>query len=112
MHDHRGQMALGKFQEMTNVFASRWFPLCNFVSFAVVFASYVFASEPRLDAFRQRLEVRDALHLVIRQFDIEVLLEARQQAECLQAVDAKLLKKIIIRRQSRPWHFELRGGQI
>ena len=52
-------------------------------------------SEPRLDTRGQGAEVGDALHFIIRQFDAEVVLQAREQLQRLQAVDLELLIEII-----------------
>ena len=54
-------------------------------------------SEPRLDARGERMEVGDALHFVIRQLDAEMIFQAREQFERLQAVDPQLLVKIVAR---------------
>ena len=65
-----------------------------------------------MDPLRQSPEIRDTLHFVIRQFYVEVLLQASEQTERLQAVDAKFFEEVIIRRQALPRDFELRGGQF
>lgn len=39
-------------------------------------------------------------------------LEFRKQIECLQAVDAERLEKVIVRMQLLPLHFEMRGGEV
>src|SRR2546430_13016577 len=57
-------------------------------------------------------EIRNALHFVIRQFYIEMLLHAGEQTERLQAVDAEFFEEVIVWRQALPWDFKLRGCQL
>lgn len=68
--------------------------------------------QPRLNPLRQCLEIRDALQFVIRQLDFEMLLQACEKAERLQAVDAELLKEVIVGRKLRARDLKLRGGQV
>ena len=53
------------------------------------------ALQALLDAFGERLEVAHALHLVVRKLDAEVVLQARQQLESLQAarLDAEEIER-------------------
>ena len=53
------------------------------------------------DSFSQAASVGDALQLVIRQLDREVLFEAGEELEDLQAVDAERLEKIGVRSERR-----------
>ena len=48
-----------------------------------------------MDAFGKRAEIADALEFVVGQLDVEMLLDAREQIERLQAVDAELLEEIV-----------------
>ncbi len=57
------------------------------------------ASEPRLNAVGQRAEIGYALHFVVGQLDAEVMFQAREQIERLQAVDLELFVKIVVRRK-------------
>ena len=58
------------------------------------------ASKARLDALGERAEIADALKFVVGQLDAEMLLDAREQVERLQAVDAELLEEIVVRRSA------------
>jgi len=49
--------------------------------------------QPRLNFAGQRAEVGDPLHFVVGQFHMKVVLQAGQQIERLQTVDAQILKK-------------------
>src|SRR5579884_1271447 len=69
------------------------------------------ASQPGLNAAGERAEIGYPLQLIIWQFNIKVILEAGEEFESLQAVDAELLKKIIVRRQFLPRDFEVGGGE-
>src|SRR5690242_21129479 len=73
---------------------------------------WVYALQPRLDAGSQRSEVGDTLQLVIRQLNMEVILQACEKFECLQAVDSQLLKEIVVGRKFFAGHFEVCSGQI
>jgi len=65
-----------------------------------------------LNSLRQRPEIGDTLKLVVRKFNIKVLFQARKQAQRLQAVDTKLLEKVVVRREVFAWDLELSGRQI
>src|SRR5713226_4659325 len=69
-------------------------------------------SQAGLDAASQGAEVADALQLVVRQLDAEVVFEARQQVERLEAVNAELLEEIIVRGELFPRHLEMLRRQI
>ena len=53
-----------------------------------------------MDALGESAEVADALKFVVGQLDMEMLLDARQQIERLQAVDAELLEEIVVRTEA------------
>lgn len=55
------------------------------------------ASEAGLNSLGERAEIADALKLVIGQFDMEMLLDAREQVKRLQAIDAERLEEIVAR---------------
>ena len=69
-------------------------------------------SEPCLDARGERVEVADALDFVIREFHAEMIFEAREQFERLQAVDPELLVEIVARLKFGARKFEMSGGKI
>src|SRR5882762_616702 len=69
-------------------------------------------SQTGLDAFGEGFEVADALHFVVRGFDVEVIFDAREEFQSLQAVDAQLLEKVVLRRKSSRGQFEMRSSQI
>ena len=69
-------------------------------------------SEPCLDSLCERVEVADALNFVIGQFDAEMIFEACEQFEGLQAVDPQLLVEIVARQEFRAWEFEMGCGKI
>ena len=68
-------------------------------------------SKPRFDAFGQRAKVADALHFVIRQLDVEMVFEPREQFERLQAVNAKRFEKVVVGCQRSAFDFEMRGRE-
>src|SRR5579871_1488348 len=70
------------------------------------------ALQAGLDARGQRAEIAHALHLVVGQLDIEMIFDAAQQFERLQAVDAQLLEEIVISRKRARRHVEMLRGQV
>ena len=54
------------------------------------------ALQAGLDTFRERAEVADALQFVIGQFDAEMIFQAGEQFQRLQAVDAQFLEEIVV----------------
>jgi hypothetical protein len=69
-------------------------------------------SEPGLDAFRKCVEIADALDLVIGELNAEMIFEARQQFQRLQAVDPQLPVEIVARLKFGSRKFEMGGGKI
>ena len=69
-------------------------------------------SESCLDARGEGAEVTDSLDLVIRQLDVEVVFEAREQFKRLQAVDPELLVEIVAGLEAGARHLEVRRRQI
>ena len=65
-----------------------------------------------LDPASQRPEIRDTLQLVIRQFDIEMMLQPGQQIQRLQAVDSQGREEVVIGSELFTRNFEVRRGQI
>jgi hypothetical protein len=65
-----------------------------------------------LYTFGERPEIADALKFVIRKLDVEMLFQARQEIERLQAVNAQSLEKIVIRAEPFARHFEMRRGKL
>src|SRR5437899_2303272 len=68
--------------------------------------------QPGLNSFCQRAEVANTLQLVVRQFHVEMLLQARKETQGLQAVDTQLLEEIVIGRKGLARDLELGGGQV
>src|SRR5215469_4471238 len=68
--------------------------------------------QPGLNPLGQGSEIGDPLQFVVWKLDVEVLFQASEQAERLQAVDAQLLEEIVGRRQACPRHFELLSRQV
>src|SRR5438552_11042197 len=84
---------------------------------SVVIETYVSSlcsesSQSRLNLLCQRPEIRHPLQFVIRQLDSEVMLEPRQQIECLQTVDSERLKKVVVGRELFPRHFKMQSRKI
>src|ERR1019366_4392402 len=82
-------------------FEPRCFPLC-----------LCGKSKSCLNARSEGAEVADALDFVIGKFDAEVIFEACEQFERLQAVDPKLLVEIIAGLESGARNFKMGSGQI
>src|SRR5947209_469483 len=68
--------------------------------------------QPALNPLRQRAEISYALQFVIRQLDIEMLLQPREKAERLQTIYAQFFEKIIVGQKALPRDFELCGGKL
>ena len=68
-------------------------------------------SESRLNFTCKRAKVRDSLQFVVRQFNMEMMLEPRKQIQRLQAVYAKSFKEVAVRRKSFPRNFEVCGRE-
>ena len=49
-----------------------------------------------MDSPGQSAEIGNSLQFVIRQFDVEMMLQAGKKIESLQAVDSQGLKKIVV----------------
>jgi hypothetical protein len=69
------------------------------------------ALQARLNPLGESSEVAYALKLIVWKFDLEMLLDARQEIERLQAVNTKLLEKIIVGAQLLTRDFEVLGSQ-
>ena len=52
--------------------------------------------QPSLNLAGQGAEVAHALQFVVRQLDVEMILQLREQIQRLQAVDAESLKEIVV----------------
>jgi hypothetical protein len=68
--------------------------------------------EPGLNAGRKRAEIVHALHFVVGQLDAEMLLDAGEHFEGLQAIDSEFLEKVIVWRERFPRHLKLRGREV
>jgi hypothetical protein len=64
-----------------------------------------------LDAFGEGTEIADALELIIGQLDVEMMFEAREQVEGLEAVDAERLEEIVAGMELRARNLEMIGGE-
>src|SRR5579862_9072282 len=60
-----------------------------------------------LNAAGQGAEVRYSLQLVVRQFDVKMVLQPRQQIERLQTVDPESFEEVVIGRQLLARHFKV-----
>ena len=69
------------------------------------------ALQPRLNLAGQGAEVGHALQFVVRQFDVKMIFQFREQIERLQAVDPKRLEEIVVGRELFARNFEVRRGQ-
>src|ERR1700687_5508695 len=69
-------------------------------------------SEPCLDAGGKCVEVADALYFVIREFNAEMIFQAREQFQGLQAVDPQLLVEIVAWLKIGARKFEMSSGKI
>src|SRR5882757_1161622 len=67
--------------------------------------------ESRLDPIGECTEVADALDLVIREFDAEMIFQAREEFEGLQAVNSEFLVEIIARLKPSSRNFEVSRSQ-
>ena len=65
------------------------------------------ASEAGLDAGGESAEVAYALHFVVGEFDAEVIFEAAEKFEGLQAVDAELFEEVVVGRERAYRHIEV-----
>ena len=54
-------------------------------------------SKPGLDLSSQSAEITDSLQFVIREFDVEMILQLCEQVECLKAVNAESFEEVFIR---------------
>jgi hypothetical protein len=64
-------------------------------------------SKPCLDARGEGVEVADPLHLIIGEFDAEMIFKPCEEFERLQAVNSKFLVEIVIRLKSGARNFEM-----
>jgi hypothetical protein len=62
-----------------------------------------------LDPLGERAEVGYALEFVIRELDLEMLFDAAEEIEGLQAVDAELFEEIVIGGKLLALNFEMFG---
>jgi len=77
--------------------------------------NYIFlnqASEAGLDALGECFEVADALNFIVGEFDAEMIFQAGEHFEGLQAVDAELLVEIVVGRKGACGDFELHGSEL
>ncbi|MCU1315656.1 MAG: hypothetical protein JWN63_978, partial [Candidatus Acidoferrum typicum] len=62
--------------------------------------------------FSKGLEVADTLNFVIGQLDAEMIFEAREHLQCLQAINTKFLEKIVSRRKRSRRQLKMLGRQV
>jgi hypothetical protein len=60
---------------------------------------------------RKGAKIAHALHLVIRQLDVEMIFEASEQLQSLKAVDAELLEEVILWGEAIDWNLEVSRRQ-
>jgi hypothetical protein len=70
------------------------------------------ASQAGLDTGGEGAEVADALDFVVGELDAEVIFEAAEQLEGLQAVDAELLEEVVVGREGIRGNLEMLGGEV
>src|SRR5258708_6511287 len=71
-----------------------------------------FASEAGLDSLGECFEVADALNFIVGEFDAEMIFQAGEHFEGLQAVDAELFVEIVVGRKGSRGDFELHGSEL
>lgn len=69
-------------------------------------------SQAGLNAGSESAKVADALHFVVRQFDAEMIFQAAEHFECLQAVNTQLLEKVVVRGERAGRHVEVFRRQV
>jgi hypothetical protein len=69
-------------------------------------------SEACLDAGGERLKVADALDFVVGKFHAEMIFEAREEFECLQAVNPQFFVEIVAGLKFGARNLEMSGGEI
>jgi hypothetical protein len=65
-----------------------------------------------LYTFRESAEIAHALEFVVGQLDVKMLLEAREQIERLETIDAELLEEIVAGAKLLARHLEVLGSQL
>jgi hypothetical protein len=64
-----------------------------------------------LNAGGEGAEVAYALDFVVGELDAEVIFEAAEEFEGLQAVDAELFEEVVVGREGVGWNLEMLGGE-
>ena len=65
-----------------------------------------------MDALGECLEVADALHFIVEQLDVEMIFQAREHFEGLQAIDPEFLVEIVVGCERARGDLELQGGEV
>jgi hypothetical protein len=60
----------------------------------------------------QGAEIGYALEFVVGEFDLEMLFDAGEEVEGLEAVDAELFEEIVVGRELITLDFEMFGGEL
>ena len=69
-------------------------------------------SAPPRSAFGEGPEIAYTLNLIVRQFDVEMVFEARQHIEGLQAIDSQLFVEVIFGLQRARGSLEMLGREF
>jgi hypothetical protein len=65
-----------------------------------------------LDTFGESFEVADALDFIVGKLYAEVIFDAGEKLESLQAVDTEFLEEVVVGRKSASGKLEVRSGEI
>lgn len=65
-----------------------------------------------MDAEGEGAEVAYALDFVVGELDAEVIFEAAEEFEGLQAVDAELLEEVVVGRERTGGNLEMLGSEV
>src|SRR5271156_276575 len=68
--------------------------------------------EPGLNPLGESAEVGYALEFVVGELDLEMLFDAREEVECLEAVDAEFSEEIVVGGELVALDFEMFGGEV
>jgi hypothetical protein len=65
-----------------------------------------------LDALGEGFEIAYALNFVVGELDAEMIFEAREHFESLEAIDAELFVEIVVGYEGTRWDLELLGCEV
>ena len=69
-------------------------------------------SQSRLNPIGEGSKIGHALKFVIGKFDIEMVLQFRQEIQSLKAVDLQLLEEVVVWTEIRGRHLKMAGREI